>query len=194
MASVQRDDGFYWVNIPGLDSFEEIGGGKRDGWNSEKFSITNITVARKANAIRSPIETGYQVFDNKVIMPIEVTMSAMVKAANWQEIWDILQGIYDERSYNFYTVYTRGEIVKNLMLTEVTREETTDKFDAVDLTLHFVQVVYATEKGVGIPGNTFDKKDENTKQTGQKTLTDRLVGSTAGFFTGGISGMITGAL
>ena len=191
--AIQRDDGFYWVNIPGLDSLEGAvnGGGSKNSWNGEKFSISNITVKRTANAIRSPVETGYQVFDNKVIMPIEVTMSAIVKAADWQEVWGILQGIYDERSYNFYTVYTRGEIVRNLMLTEVTREETTDKFDAVDLTLHFVQVVYAKENALSI--KTDDKKDATTKQTGQKTLIDRFKGAVRGYITGGVVGSVMGA-
>lgn len=193
--AIQRDDGFYWVNIHGLDSLEGAvnGGGSRDSWNSEKFSISNITVKRAANAIRSPVETGYQTFDNKVIMPIEVTMSAIVKAENWQEVWGILQSIYDERSYNFYTVYTRGEILRDLMLTEITREETTDKFDAVDLTLHFVQVIYAREEGFPIKENTDDKKDAATKQTGQKTLTDRFKGAIRGYITGGVVGSVMGA-
>jgi hypothetical protein len=194
--AVQREDGFYWVNIPGLDSLD----GTTDS-GGEKFNITNVTVNRKANAIRSPVETGYQVFDNKVIMPIEVTMSALVKASDWAGVWSILQGIYDERSYNFYTVYTRGEILRNLMLTEITREETTDKFDAVDLTLHFVQVMIASESSRMLASensneisNPSDKKDSSTKHTGQKTLVDRYIGATAGFFTSGILGAIKGAM
>lgn len=155
------DDGFYWVNIPGLDGLDGLA---RDDTNGEIFNITNVTVKRNANAIKSPIETGLQIFDNKVLMPIEVTMSAIVNARNWTRVWEILLRIYNERSYNFFTVYTRGEIIDNLMLTDMTREETTDKFDAVDITLHFTQIIYATEQGKAVA----DSKDSDTKDTGRK--------------------------
>lgn len=195
-ANPERADGFYWVNIPRLDSLDST-----TSSGGEKFNITNVTVTRKANAIRSPVETGYQVFDNKVIMPIEVTMSALVKSSDWTEVWGILQGIYDERSYNFYTVYTRGEIIRDLMLTEITREETTDKFDAVDLTLHFVQVMIVSESSRALASensneisNPSDKKDVSTKHTGQKTLVDRFVGAMSGYFMNGIYGAVEGAM
>lgn len=179
--NAKRDEGFYWVSIPGLDGIDGLA---RDKYNAEKFNITNVTVKRNANAIKSPVETGYYVFDNKVLMPLEVTMSAVVCERNWDEVWSILLQIYNERSYNFYTVYTRGELIDNLMLVELTREETTDKFDAVDITLHFTQVVYTSEAAKEIA----DKKDQATKKTGQKNFyhSPSIVGGGVGqFFTGG---------
>lgn len=164
MAEVKRSDGFYWVNIPGLDSIA----GSAHKTDGEIFSITDVSVTRNANAIKSPIETGTQIFDNKVIMPLEVTMRAIVKAKNWQDVWEILLRIYNDRTYTFYSVYTRGEIIDKLMLVGIDREETTDKFDAVDLTLRFTQVIYATEEAKKVD----DKKDSNTKNTGQKNTTD----------------------
>lgn len=175
--NVQRKDDFYWVNIPGLDSITE-----KDSTNGELFSITNISVKRNAAAIKSPVETGYQVFDNKVIMPLEVTMSAIVQARNWTRVWGVLLGIYNERSYNFYSVYTRGEVIDNLMLVDITREETSDKFDAVDLTLHFTQIIYTSEAGKAVE----NKKDITTKKTGRKMSyfhTPSIVGGMVGSFT-----------
>lgn len=174
MADVRRSDGFYWVNIPGLDTIAD----STDKTGGEIFSITDVSVTRSANAIKSPIETGTQIFDNKVIMPLEVTMRAIVKASNWQKVWEILLRIYNDRTYTFYSVYTRGEIIDNLMLVGIDREETSDKFDAVDLTLKFTQIIYATEQAKQVD----DQKDSSTKNTGQKNTTSPLniIGSLPG--------------
>lgn len=173
-----RADGFYWVNIPGLDSLDT-----KDSTGGEIFSITNVTVTRSANAIKSPVETGHVVFDNKVIMPLEVTMKAIVKAKNWQSVWGTLLRIYNDRTYTFYSVYTRGEIIDNLMLVSMDRDETTDKFDAVDITLKFVQIIYATEQAKQVE----NKKDAKTKKSGRKNMSyyhsPSIVGGGVGSFT-----------
>lgn len=135
------------------------------------FSINDVEVHRTSNAIKSPVERGHYVFDNKVLMPIEVTVNVLVKEDEWDYVWSELERMYNNRSYEFYTVYTKGEIIGNLMLLELPRKEQPDKWDAVELTLKFVQVMIAKEErkyaSITKPSKA---SDTSTQNTGQKTL------------------------
>ena len=158
---------FYWVNIPELETIE----GVKQEWG-DVFNITNIDVDRTADAIMSPIELGTKVFDNKVIQPLHVTLNAIVKCRYWEAVWDKLLTMFNNRTYNFYDVYTKGELIDNLMLTKVSRVETVDKYDAVEVRLEFIQIVYATETALYLTyTNAADEQNNDTTDTGQKTPT-----------------------
>ena len=177
---------FNWVQIPNVSDHEA------GGQIIEKagFSVNNVEVSRTANAIKSPVERGHYVFDNKVLMPLEVTVDILVKEDEWDSVWSELERMYNNRSYEFYTVYTKGEIIGNLMLLELPRKETPDKWDAVELTLKFVQVIIAREgRTYASISNPAKKSDTSTQSTGQKVLTAReglmaraRTNATLGFF------------
>ena len=180
------ESGFNWVQIPNVSN-RETGGQiiEKSG-----FSVQNVEVNRTANAIRSPVERGHYVFDNKVIMPLEGTVNIIVKENQWDSVWSELERMDNNRSYEFYTVYTKGEIIGNLMLLELPRKETPDKWDAVELTLKFVQVIIAREgRTYASISNPAKKSDTSTQSTGQKVLTTRdglmaraRANATLGFF------------
>lgn len=150
---------FYIVGIQGLEE--------------PQFSIDSITVERKADAIMSPIETGSFVFDNKVIRPLHVTVEASVPEEHWDSVWTKILKMYENRTYNFYEVYSKGEVIGDLMLVTLPRKETSDKYDRIDMTLQFVQVVYAKEgaKKIKTPRK---KSDRATRPSGQKTMTSKI--------------------
>ena len=162
------ESGFYWVEIPNISNRVTTGGqivGKPG------LSVHSVEVDRTANAIKSPVERGHYVFDNKVIMPLEVTVNIIVKENEWDSVWSELERMYNNRSYEFYTVCTRGEVIGNLMLVGLPRKETPDKWDAVELTLKFVQVVIASEgRTYASISNPAKKSDTSTQSTGQKVL------------------------
>lgn len=139
------------------------------GLEEPDFSIDSIVVERIADSIMSPIETGSYVFDNKVIRPLQVTVEASVPEDSWDSVWTKLLKMYEDRTYNFYEVYSKGEIIGDLMLLKLPRRETPDKYDRIDMTLQFVQVMYAKEgsKKIKTPRN---KSNASTKPSGQKSL------------------------
>ena len=148
-------DGFYWVSIQGF-AYTDI-------------SVNNITVDRKSDAIMSPVEEGSYIFDNKVIRPLTVTVDITVKEDRWESVYSRLLKMYENRRYEFYEVVTKGEVIGNLMMTGLPRKEVSDKFDAIDAELHFVQVVYVNER-YKIISKPFAKSDTSTRCTGHKTL------------------------
>lgn len=169
-----RADGFYWVSI---EEFDELSPEKQqyntDGstriysHTGEAINIMDITVERSAKAIMSPIETGSMVFDNKVIMPLHVTVRMTVDEKWWSKVWDKLVAMYNNRTYKFYSVYTRGELIEDLMLVKLPRRETSEMFDTVEFNLEFIQVIYASEKKRKVTS----PQNQKTANTGLKNST-----------------------
>lgn len=169
MAGFERY-GFRNVDIPYIS--ETAGwnvaageGGTRDDTSIGIINIMKIDVNRRADAIMSPVEEGYKVFDNKVIQPLTANVTIIVKQRNWEKAWELILNMYNNRTYEFYDIETRGEIISNMMLTNVSRREIIEKSDAIELTLGFVQIIYATESSKMIPS---DKQNSDTTDTGQK--------------------------
>ena len=159
------NDGFYWVSI--------------QGFAYSDFSVNNITVDRKSDALMSPVEEGMYIFDGKVIRPLTVTVDITVLEGKWESVYAQLLKMYENRSYKFYEVVTKGEVISNLMLTGIPRKEVPEKYDAIDAQLNFVQVVYVNEQYSHI-SHPKSKSDSSTKGTGQKRTSGRIVD--LGFF------------
>ena len=171
MAGFERY-GFRKVDIPYIS--ETAGwnvaageGGTSDDTSIGIINIMEIEVSRSADAIMSPVEEGYKVFDNKVIQPLTAKVKIIIKQRNWEKAWELILNMYNNRTYEFYDIETRGEILSNMMLTNVSRAEIVEKNDALELELGFVQVIYANETDVMIPS---DPQNSNTKDTGQKSI------------------------
>ena len=147
-------DGFYWVSI--------------QGFAYSDFSVNNITVDRKSDAIMSPVEEGMYIFDGKVILPLTVTVDITVLEDKWESVYAQLLKMYENRRYEFYEVVTKGEVIDNLMLISIPRREVPEKYDAIDTQLQFVQVVYVNQKFKAIT-KPKSKSDTSTKGTGQKS-------------------------
>lgn len=138
------------------------------------ISINDITVNRNADMIMSPVERGYYVFDQKVLRPLTVDVNVTILENDWTRAWNKIVNLYENRSYKFCSVYTKGELIESLMLANLPRKETPDKYDAVDLTLNFVQVIIAKESTEMY--STRSRSDTSTKKTGQKSLTPSAIG------------------
>lgn len=147
-------EGFYWVSI--------------QGFAYSDFSVNNITVDRKADAIMSPVEEGMYIFDGKVIRPLTVTVDITVLEGKWESVYAQLLKMYENRRYEFYEVVTKGEVIDNLMLISIPRREVPEKYDAIDAQLQFVQVVYVNQKFKAIT-KPKSSSDASTRGTGQKS-------------------------
>lgn len=137
MASEQSDD-FYLVSIDELADLEDA--------YPRSMGYQNVNVDRKADAIRAPVEEGYYVFDNKVIQPVSVDMTLIVKCSIWNEVHEKLVRMFEMREYTFYEITTRGDVFGNMALIGMSRAETNEMYDAMEVKLNFLQILTAREE------------------------------------------------
>lgn len=87
--------GFNRVSIPNVSNHEV----ENQIIEKSGFSVNRVEVNRTAKGIMSPVERGHYVFDNKVIMPIEVTAEILVKEDEWDYVWSELEQMFNNRKY-----------------------------------------------------------------------------------------------
>lgn len=114
----------------------------------DDFSVIDIEVDRRSEGIQHPVEDGTKIFDNKVILPLTVKLTGIVHLKNFERIWSYILKMYECRTYKFFDVLTKTEELNNLMLTEVPKRETSEKWDAVEITLTFQQVMFTKQETV----------------------------------------------
>lgn len=109
------------------------------------FSVTNISVRRKASVISAPIESGQESFDNKVIHPIEIVVTGSVSAEDDDGAESILAEMYASRDFKFYSVIEEDVLHMNLILKEMPYDRTTKAPDLRIYNLLFVEAMLIQE-------------------------------------------------
>lgn len=147
-----------------------------DNVNDEEIPVefTYAHVNVPARMISSPVEMGYNVFDNKVLDPIEITLKCLVSLGS-EDIKNAMQTLYSlyaERTYNFCTVATKEGVYNNMSLCDMPHEETTDKHDVIEVTLKFKQVIQAGKQSRSTTSAQYTdmiRRGKNPKQIDNKS-------------------------
>lgn len=109
------------------------------------FSVTNISVRRKANVISAPIESGQESFDNKILLPLEVVVTGSVSAEDDDGAESILAEMYASREFKFYSVMEEDVLHNNLILKEMPYDRGTKAPDLRIYNLLFVEAMLIQE-------------------------------------------------
>lgn len=102
--------------------------------------IASCQVSSRARMIKHPVESGGQIFDNKVIDPRMITIQASVYADDTLTK-ESLRKMWRNRTYQFYEVSTREATYKNLSCTDCSHTENTEKLDMLEYTIRFEEVL-----------------------------------------------------
>lgn len=117
------------------------------------FSIDDNMTSK---IIGAPVETGVTVFDNKVIMPREVSLRGIITlghngfendASGWtpERCLEDLKKAFADRSYSTYSVVTKTETINNLIVENLQYTHTSEKFDAVDVSISLKELLVAKQ-------------------------------------------------
>lgn len=153
--------------------------------------------------IGAPVETGVTVFDNKVIMPREVSLRGIITlghngfesdASGWtpERCLEDLKKAFADRSYSTYSVVTKTETINNLIVESLQYSHTSEKFDAVDVSISLKELLVAKQsyrqvERVEKPRNIDDR---DTKSSGMKAIGNTVAnGGTGGSVWGASGGM-----
>jgi hypothetical protein len=90
-----------------------------------------------------PGETGISLADHHVINPLEIYMPMSINSEFYSETYtQIYQAFVNATPFS---IKTRVGVFSDMVIVDPPHEETPDKYDAIILTLHFKQVIYAVE-------------------------------------------------
>jgi hypothetical protein len=139
--------------------------------------------------IGAPVETGVTVFDNKVIMPREVSLRGIITlghngfendVSGWtpERCLEDLKKAFADRSYSTYSVVTKTETINNLIVESLQYSHTSEKFDAVDVSISLKELLVAKQsyrqvERVEKPRNIDNRDTISSGMKGiQKTVND----------------------
>lgn len=108
--------------------------------------VQSCDVTCRAQLIKHPVESGSEVFDNKVREPRVITIRAFVSAKDEGTI-KALDKIWNDRRFHFYEITTRAGVFKDFCCEECSHTEGNDKLDALDYTIRFCEIL----KAIGRP-------------------------------------------
>lgn len=109
------------------------------------FSVTNISVRRKASVISAPIENGQESFDNKVIQPLEIVVTGAISAEDDDGAESTLAEMYASREFKFYSVMEEDVLHMNLILKEMPYDRGAKAPDLRIYNLLFVEAMLIQE-------------------------------------------------
>lgn len=125
------------------------------------FKIVDLDFSPTAKMCGAPIETGYMFNDNKVIEPPILNVKGIIKSNDYKSVYEQIKKMYLNRRFEFYRVFSKMGYMDNLCLLEMPHKEDAEKYDAVEMTLKFQQVMMDEQSGK--PGSD---SDSDTKAIG----------------------------
>ena len=120
-----------------------------NGKEIKYFHVFKVDVAYTANVIGSPVETGQTSFDDKVIMPRQVTVSGKIvisgDGTGATAISQITE-MFQSRDFKFCSVSNGVRKYNNLILKSVPMTRESDLYDWVSVELVFVEAMLVQAK------------------------------------------------
>lgn len=102
----------------------------------EGIYIDSVKQIMRARVISAPVETGARSFDNKVLDPYEVIVTATITIDDDQRYKKTIQTLREmmaNRSYSFYSVTDGVNFYERLIMTECPIEREASKFDFITI-------------------------------------------------------------
>jgi hypothetical protein len=120
-----------------------------------------VNVDETGKLMRHPLEDGSKITDHLVFEPNEITIPVMIQG-DYRPVVEQIRQSY--RDGVLFTITTRAGVYRNMALSEMPHEETTDAFDVIVMTLKFGEAVFIkTALGAAVKS----KKHAKTAKRGQ---------------------------
>jgi hypothetical protein len=130
------------------------------------------TIKEESKPMEHPLETGALVTDHRIILPVEIELSAMVTAEDYREVFHQVKDVFLRG--DLVTVQTRTDSYTSMLLAAMPHEESGDIQDGITLaiTLKEARFVSAVFEDMKIPPKPAAKKNSNTVKKGEQRPTE----------------------
>ena len=126
-------------------------------------------VKEEAKVMEHPIETGGTIVDHRIVLPVEIDLSLVINANDYQDTYAQIKEYY--LNSTLLVVQTRSGVYQNQIISSMPHEEDPSQYDVLSVALSFKQIQFVTAKFAASPRNASNKKtvDRGVQQGKVKT-------------------------
>lgn len=129
------------------------------------------TVKPSAKLMEHPLETGATITDHRVILPVEIELSLILKSNFYSNAYQEIKQLYDQAT--LLIVQTRGGVFNNQLIESLPFEENPETYDVLTVALKLKQVQFVTPQYGVVPRNknqssTVQRGGQQTKEVPEK--------------------------
>lgn len=146
-------------------------------------------VKEQAKLMSHPVESGAIITDHRVVLPVEIELSLILQAPDYQDVYKIIRQYY--LNGTLLLVQTRSGIYENQLIASMPHQEEPDQYDIFTLALSLKEVQLVTAQYAVIPkdptnastvkrGTQQGTTPAATKQTAAAEGFDKLVSAVSG--------------
>lgn len=106
-------------------------------------------VKEQAKTMEHPVESGAIITDHRIILPIEIDLSLILLAPDYQNVYKTIRSYYLDGT--LLVVQTRSGIYENQLISSMPHEEDPTMYDAFTIALSLKQVQIVTAKYGVVP-------------------------------------------
>lgn len=124
------------------------------------------SVDEPSKNMEHPVETGAVITDHRIILPVEIRLSMIMLAVDYENIYKEIKQAY--LAGTLFTVWTRTAGYENMMIVGMPHEETPENIDTITMALSFKEVIFVSPTFLPLPPSAVKNKDNgSTKEKGQ---------------------------
>lgn len=135
-------------------------------------------LSEPAKLMTHPLESGANIVDHRVILPISASVSFIVEAENYRDTYQEIRTA--SRESTRLSLQTKTDTYRNLYLQDIPHEEDPAFFDTITIVLELVEALIANVQIQELPQTEVsDAQDASSVDRGEVTGTDVDSGSAA---------------
>ena len=130
-----------------------------------------VTVSESARMLAHPIESGGNIVDHRLILPIGLSVALILESSTYRATYQEIRQVFRDSVRLF--VRTKTDTYFNLYLQDIPHEEDPALFDTITIVLSLIETRIATIQIQALPATAvLSANDASTVDRGQQTGTD----------------------
>ena len=133
----------------------------------ERARAIKLNISREAQAMKHPLETGAEVTDHRIIMPVGAELSMILSSADYRAVYQQIADLF--KRGELLIVQTRVESFPSMLITKMPHEESSDMIDGIALALTLEEAQFVAAQYSALPPKKVKKpKDSDTAKRGEQ--------------------------
>lgn len=116
-------------------------------------------VKEEAKVMQHPLETGATIVDHRIILPVEIELSLILSAVDYQSTYNQIREYYFNST--LLIIQTKSGVYTNQLIQGMPHEEDPDLYDVLNLTLSLKEVQFVTAQFTTQPQNASNSNTTN---------------------------------
>lgn len=134
-----------------------------------------VVVKEEAKLMEHPVESGATITDHRIILPIEIEISLILKSVDYQDTYRAIKQYY--LNGTLLVIQTKSGVYQNQLIASMPHEEDPENYNTIIIALKLKQVQIVTAQYGIVPKNPTNTPvvDRGTQQGSTATPTQQSI-------------------